>query len=189
MKRTWFSIALGGIVLAAGVQRAGAQALVSSPVRFGLLGGATTPLSTLSDVAKTGWHAGALLDLGLPLVPLGFRIDGEWHQFGTKQLADGSSSKQRVISGTLDAVYNLGAAPIVKPYLIAGVGLYNVHSTVDVPIVGEATNTQTKFGVNAGLGLRVQLTGFSTFAEARWHDVFTKGNSIQMVPISVGFTF
>jgi hypothetical protein len=54
---------------------------------------------------------------------------------------------------------------------------------------GDDSNSQTKFGLNAGAGLRFQLTGFSTFIEARWHTIFTEGRNAQMVPITVGITF
>ena len=60
--------------------------LASSPARFGLVGGGTFPIGNLSNVASSGWHAGALVDLGLPLVPLGFRVEGAWHQLGSKDL-------------------------------------------------------------------------------------------------------
>ena len=53
----------------------------------------------------------------------------------------------------------------------------------------DASRSQTKFGLNAGAGLRFQLTGFSTFIEARWHTAFTGGEHTQFVPISVGITF
>ncbi|HEU4586637.1 MAG TPA: hypothetical protein VFR95_12865, partial [Gemmatimonadaceae bacterium] len=54
---------------------------------------------------------------------------------------------------------------------------------------GDADKTQTKFGLNAGAGLRFQLTGFSTFVEARWHTIFTEGKNTQVIPISVGISF
>jgi opacity protein-like surface antigen len=167
--------------------------LASSPMRFGIVGGGTFPVGNLSDVASSGWHGGALVDLGLPLVPLGFRVEGAWHQLGSKDqvVPDGAggsetvSSKARVIAVTLNATYAFGPQPIIKPYIIGGVGGYNVRfeqSSADA-------FSETRFGINLGAGLKVQLTGFSTFIEARWHDIFTTGTSEQMLPISVGVTF
>ncbi len=161
--------------------------LASSPARFGLVGGGTFPVGNLSDFTSSGWHAGALVDLGLPLVPLGFRVEGTWHQLGSKDTPNGisPSEKARVVAVTLNATYAFGPQPLIKPYIIGGVGGYNVKfepSDAD-------SFSETRFGINLGAGLRVQLTGFSTFAEIRWHDIFTTGSSVQMLPISVGVTF
>lgn len=161
--------------------------LASSPARFGIVGGGTFPIGNLSDVSSSGWHAGALVDLGLPLVPLGFRVEGAWHQLGSKELGGliPESEKARVIAVTLNATYAFGPQPLVKPYIIGGVGGYNVRFEPS----GADSFSETRFGINLGAGLRVQLTGFATFAEIRWHDIFTTGSSVQMLPISVGVTF
>jgi hypothetical protein len=200
MKRMLVNFAVAGTMLAAGAgwgAPLAAQVVVSSPVRFGIMGGATAPVGDFSDVAKTGWNAGVLLDIGLPLVPLGFRVDGTWNQLGDKTLDDGATIKNRFIAGTVDAVYTLNSLAMTKFYLIGGVGVYNFRQKNDnLPIatpggvvLTSTSHTETKFGVNAGAGFRVQLVGFSTFIEARWHDVFTSGTSAQMIPIDVGITF
>jgi hypothetical protein len=183
-------ITVAGVMLAAGGAPLSAQVAVASPVRFGITGGATIPVSDFSDAAKTGWNAGVLLDVGLPLVPIGFRLDGLWHQFSDKDLPDGSVIKNRIIAGTADVVYTFNSLALTKFYAIGGIGVYNVRTELEGGIIpGSTSDTETKFGVNAGLGFRVQLTGFSTFVEARWHDVFTSGQSSQMIPITVGITF
>lgn len=187
MKRMLQSMMAAGALLVLGGAPLAAQAIVGSPIRFGITGGATVPISDLSNVAKTGWNAGALLDIGLPLVPIGFRIDGSWNQLGNKTVA-GDEIKNRIIDGTVNATYTFGSMLPTKFYLIGGVGVYNIKTDVNSGLVS-ATDKATNFGVNAGAGLRFQLTGFSTFIEARWHDVFTKGNNAQMVPVSVGITF
>ncbi|HEY9515329.1 MAG TPA: hypothetical protein VIQ74_06560 [Gemmatimonadaceae bacterium] len=218
-------IAAGLILAAAGSIPLSAQVMLSSPVRFGITGGGTVPVSDFENVSETGWHAGALLDVGLPFVPLGFRVDGVWHQLGEKDLGSGLTSKNRIIDGTVNATYTFGAMAPTKFYLIGGVGVYNLKSEVEgqLPIVNDRrpapsdgfgprvdsgvneargsstsfqvgtsnddSDSQTKFGVNAGAGLRLQLPGLTTFIEARWHSIFTEGKNVQMVPISIGFTF
>ncbi|HEX6533090.1 MAG TPA: outer membrane beta-barrel protein [Gemmatimonadaceae bacterium] len=185
------SVIAAAVLVAASNAPLAAQAIVGSPVRFGIAGGATVPIGDLKDASKTGWHAGALVDIGLPLVPIGFRVDGMWNQLGKKTFADGTEIKNRVIYGTADALYTFGSMLPTKFYLIGGIGVYNLKGEVNnSPVLGtDVSDTQTKFGVNAGAGLRFQLTGFSTFIEARWHDIFTSGSSTQMIPISVGLTF
>ena len=95
--------AVVGVILAAGSAPLSAQVMVTRPVRFGIAGGATLPVSDLKDVSKTGWHAGALLDVGIPLFPLGFRVDAMWNQLGKKDFGD-YSLKHRIIDGTANAV-------------------------------------------------------------------------------------
>jgi hypothetical protein len=197
-----------------------AQVMVSRPVRFGVMGGATVPVSDMSDISKTGWNAGVLVEAGVPLFPWGLRLDAAWNQLGEKDIG-GATVKNRIIDGTLDATYSFGGLSTTKFYLIGGLGVYNMKTDVDVtslnvpddllaqvnqsdgaafarPIAppsrqfvdfGDESNSQTKFGLNAGAGFRFQLTGFSTFVEARWHTIFTEGSNAQMVPITVGITF
>jgi hypothetical protein len=202
MTRTAISAAVLGLVLSATAAPVSAQAIVSSPVRFGIMGGATVPLSDLSDVNKTGWNAGALVTVGVPLVPVSFRVDGQWQQMNGKDLAalggaGGSSpANLRIIDGTANIVYTFGAALPTKFYLIGGVGVYNERfkdPNSDVHADG------TKFGLNGGVGFKFQLTGFATFIEARYHNVIhgsavgdvsdSNASSLQFVPISVGITF
>jgi uncharacterized protein YaiE (UPF0345 family) len=166
------------------------------------MGGATLPLSEFSDANKTGWNAGALLSIGVPLVPVSFRVDGQWHQLSGKDIstlggAGGSSSfpNVRVIDGTANVVYTFGAALPTKFYLIGGAGVYNVRFTD--PNDSDVHASGTKFGLNGGVGFKFQLTGFATFIEARYHNVIhgtavnddTDEKSLQFVPISVGITF
>lgn len=220
MKITIWRTAIAGAMLAAGSAPLSAQVMVSKPVRFGIMGGATVPVSDMGDISKTGWNAGALLEAGVPLFPWGLRVDAMWNQLGKKDF-DGSSIKNRIIDGTVNAVYTFGTMSPVKFYLIGGMGVYNMKTEVEgggnVPVFavtdqesqpsapgisrqlappsrqllegGDSSNSQTKFGLNGGVGFRFQLTGFSTFVEARWHTIFTSGNNAQMVPISVGISF
>ena len=195
MKRTAITAAVLGLILSAAAAPVSAQAIVSSPVRFGIMGGATIPLSDLSDFNKTGWNAGALVTIGVPLVPVSFRIDGQWHQLQAKNDVE-FPADLRIIDGTANVVYTFGAALPTKFYLIGGVGAYNERfkdPASDVSVSG------TKFGLNAGVGFKFQLTGFATFIEARYHNVIHGSDvgdtnsadvrSLQFVPITVGITF
>jgi opacity protein-like surface antigen len=201
MKRTAISAAVLGLVISAAAAPVSAQAVVSSPVRFGIMGGATMPLSDFSDAAKTGWNAGILMNVGVPLVPVSFRVDGQWQQLTGKDQDFGeagiSHDDFRIIDGTANVVYTFGAALPTKFYLIGGAGVYNVRVKNDDL---DLNANSTKFGLNAGVGFKFQLTGFSTFIEARYHNVIhgtdigdtgssSDAKSLQFVPISVGITF
>jgi hypothetical protein len=176
MKRVMtISAALGLMAMTFASAPAAAQ-IVGSPIRFGVMGGASVPVSDFKNVAKTGWNAGALLDIGLPLIPIGFRVDGSWNQFPTKTVGT-TDIKSRIIDGTANVVYTFGPTLPTKFYLIGGVGVYNIKFTTSGSVL-------------------VQLTGFSTFIEARYTNVFSGGNdanggtkSLQYIPITVGITF
>jgi len=191
-----------GLVLSATAAPVSAQAIVSSPVRFGIMGGATVPVGDINgvsfnNVAKTGWNAGALLTVGVPLVPVSFRVDGQWNQLKGKfgNTDGGGTTDFRIIDGTANVVYTFGAALPTKFYLIGGVGAYDEHEHF---LDADVSQDAWKFGLNAGLGFKFQLTGFATFIEARYHNIIhgsqisdtgERANSLQMIPISVGITF
>lgn len=195
MMRSAISAAVLGLVISATAAPVSAQAIVSSPVRFGIMGGATFPMSDLKNVVKTGWNAGALVTIGVPLVPVSFRVDGQWQQLNARA-GIAAPANLRIIDGTANIVYTFGAALPTKFYLIGGAGVYNERfkdPSSDLHADG------TKFGLNGGVGFKFQLTGFATFIEARYHNVIhgtavgsvdaSNAKSLQFVPISVGITF
>jgi opacity protein-like surface antigen len=200
MKRSAINAAVLGLILSAAAAPVSAQAIVSSPIRFGIMGGATVPLSDFSDNAKTGWNAGILMNIGVPLVPVSFRVDGQWQQLTGKDFDAGKGfithDDFRIIDGTANVVYTFGAALPTKFYVIGGLGAYNVRVKNDDL---NANASSTKFGLNAGVGFKFQLTGFATYIEARYHNVIhgtavgdvssDNSKSLQFLPISVGITF
>ena len=155
-------------------------------ISLGVGGGVSLPQGAFSDAFETGWHGMATLAVGVPLVPLGLRVDGAYHRFGGKAALEGlDDQSERVISGTVNATLRL---PIVgspiTPYVIGGGGIYNLGCS------GEVTcGSNSDFGWNAGAGLRLSLLGLNAFAEARYHRVSVTGATVQYVPITVGLFF
>ena len=82
-----------------------------------------------------------------------------------------------------NALVDLTPGESVTPYLLGGLGAFNTKSS-DV-----ANSSSTNFGVQAGAGLNFQLSGFSTFVEAKYVNVFTADNATGYVPITFGFRF
>ena len=164
---------------------------------LGVLGGVSIPTGNLSDGASSGWHGGAFIGLN-PGLPISFRIEGVVHDFGTKSVspATGVTVKDHgvIINANLDGVWHFPTTGMLQPYLIAGGGVYDVGNTASCSATGSGSCTGFKkgkatlnrFGINGGAGVNLKLSGLAVFAEARYHDVFTSGNSSQMVPISVG---
>jgi len=153
----------------------------SNPVALGVFAGASIPTGAFSDFAASGWHIGALLQWSSPTAPIGVRADGAYHKFGDKNDAGIFPS---LLNATLDGTLTFSTSSTVRPYILAGGGVYSQRA--------RDQDSQTKFGVNGGIGILVPLSGFSTMIEGRYHIIFdkTEGTSNSaFIPISVGLMF
>ena len=145
----------------------------------GLAAGATFPIGDLGDATSTGFHAlGTLLVSGTATTPLGLRIDGMYNSLSGKR--PGPDVNVWTVNGNL--VYAFPGGMTATPYLIVGAGWYN--SKAD-----DAEEGSNDIGINAGIGVRFALSGFSTFAEARFHNIFSDPNSSQFIPLTFGILF
>jgi hypothetical protein len=157
-----------------------ASAQSTKPVSLGISAGAAIPVSDIGDDYNTGWNATVSLGLNSVGTPLGIRFDGMYNSFGAK---DGVDLRDYKIAGAnANIVYALPGTGI-RPYLIGGAGIYGLK--YDVP----DRDWTTKFGVNGGIGASFPLSGFNTFAEARFHHVFTDVGTIQFIPVTFGISF
>jgi opacity protein-like surface antigen len=127
---------------------------------------------------SVGWQGMALVEFKLPSERIGLRVDGTYGQndANAKRRADliafgtfGTSvdEKIRLLSASADLMYVLRPSPIVKPYLLVGIGLYNVKlSITSSPVTMETAFT--KVGWNAGGGVRYGVGRTTLFLEARY---------------------
>jgi hypothetical protein len=164
-------------------------ARAQSPISLGLAGGVALPLSSFNDDVIPGWRALGTLSLGVPMIPLGLRLDGAYDQFALESAPPGSTSRstghRRIASFTVNPTYRLPfSAPLVSPYLIGGGGSYNVGCGGEI-----SCESSTYFGWNAGFGLRFGTLGIHAFAEARYHHVNVSGSGVQYVPVTFGLIF
>lgn len=169
----------------------GAQAAHAQAMSFGFGGGVVVPTGTLSDGNSTGYSGSALVRVQPPMSPIGFQVDAFYTRFGLEGGLDGHS---RMIGGTANAVVAFPGASMARPYLIGGVGLYNGKTTVQG--LG-STQSQTKFGLNAGAGFDFGLGKAKLYAEGRFHAIMkgvtdgTTGDekTAYMIPLTVGLRF
>jgi opacity protein-like surface antigen len=170
--------------------------LVSAPTlsaqgaEFALGGGVGIPLGAFDDAVKIGWHGLAAVSFVPNQWPVGIQIDGQYQQYKI----DGSESlKDRFIMGTANVVFKFKTSEetSIRPYLIGGGGVYNFKTTGtdDLGGVIDTDNSTTKFGLNAGAGFDIKAGGVGFFAEGRFHDVFTEGENVKFIPITVGVRF
>lgn len=166
-------------------------ALVSAQsARFGVGGGLVAPLSDYKDADKAGWQATANVEFGIPLSPVGVRVDGLYGQ--TKHQDIGTSpvdGKTRLIGGLASVVWSVPIpAPMVKPYVLVGGGFYNVKITLP-SAVPPVDNSESKFAYAFGGGLKVGVGPARFFVEGRYVSIQTSGVSTKFIPVTVGVTF
>ena len=164
--------------------------LLSSPAlhaqgaEFSLGGGLGIPVGTFDDLVKIGWHGTAAVSFVPQRWPVGVQIDGSFSQFSDETAFD---IKNQLIYGTANAVYKFQSSEDsrFRPYLIGGGGVYNSKATGSDALDGSST----KFGINLGAGFDFKTGSAGLFMEGRFHDVFTDGDNLKFIPITVGVRF
>ena len=179
MRKSRVAVAVIALLAAAGT--ASAQvATILKPVQIGVAVGGALPLSDFGKSFNSGFNVTGTMAINVPLLPVGFRIDAAYNQFGAK----GTSNINAKIAGVSgNAVFSVPGAVIVSPYLIGGVGYYRVSSSATGSVAAN------DFGFNVGAGVKVPLVVFSTFIEARYTRVSESGGSMSFVPVTVGVMF
>ena len=156
-------------------------AVASAQIGFGVAAGAAFPMGDLSNSYSSGYHVQASVNISPPVLPIGFRIDGSLDNFAQKGSGTTSGS-YRVAGVGGNVLLGLGGVPLLGPYVLAGVGFYNLNSS----LTGGSIN---KPGANVGAGFRFGLGSMGAFAEARYHYINTDGGSTQFVPVMFGVSF
>ena len=190
-----------GIALCAAIPAAShAQSTMSRPISFGVTAGASVPVGDFGDGNDVGFTVGAHLLLAPSSLPaLGFRGDvtyDRWKYNGIgSSIVDGNTSTIGVMG---NVILKSSAAMAIKPYVIGGVGLLSSKGTASVTVGGVTASTggdrENNLGLQAGGGLEFQLSGFTTFIEAKFVNAFAKdGNdnrqNINWIPITFGIRF
>ncbi len=156
-------------------------ARAQSSISLSLAGGATAGVGNLYDTTDLGYNVAAGLNFGARN-PIGVRAEIGYNGLGFKN----TSTQLRILTGTANLVYNL-ATTGDAPYLIGGVGAYNTRLAN-----GSISTDNTVAGINVGGGLRFQLSGLSTFFEARYNKMLGNGTGYtdgQFIPITFGIMF
>ena len=173
-------IYVGGIALVMALATISDSAQAQRRTSAGFAAGASFPVGDLGDGVSTGFHVlGTLSVSGTASSPLGFRFDGMYNGLSGK--SSGPDVKVWTVNGNL--VYAFPGGMTATPYIIAGAGWYNSKADED------GAESSNDFGINAGIGARFALSGFSTFAEVRFHNIFSDPNSGQFIPLTFGILF
>jgi opacity protein-like surface antigen len=164
-------------------------------VSIGLGGGVTVPVSDAKDAFKNGFNGQGFVRLNLHFLPVSPRLDFTFSKFDLDDAKVGTTGTGQVLAGLANLqMYLIHGGPI-RPYIVAGVGAYNVKTEIDASgAASEQEISDTRFGVNGGAGLVIKLPVVSLYAEGRVDNVFTdKGlidsDQIQVVPVSFGLVY
>ena len=169
-------------------------------VQIGLGGGAVIPRTNAryQDVL-TGAAGQAYLLLRLAPGFPAFRLGADFSRMkfgearsGFAQQTLGSTRTQ--LGGIASLRFDLLPGP-VRPYVLAGVGAFNIRDALAKGAVSDSTFTTTKIGVDGGAGLSFRMGRIAGFVETRITNVYTKDQglintkSIQAFPVTFGLIF
>jgi hypothetical protein len=162
----------------------------------GILGaGLSVPVGDFADENIGAAQAGGGTALiGAEWLPagrnVGLRVDGDFSQFCTTSCDESGGDldiKYQVLNANVSGLLELpmGATGNVRPYVLAGMGVYN-HKLRGDDVPSGADDSQTDFGLSGGVGLNFDVGRFGLFAEGRFHNVFADGTDLQYIPVMVG---
>ncbi len=178
MNRLIIATTLAGLAIAVPSKDASAQGY--NPFQIGGAVGAAIPIGDLGNTANTGYNVTLALGYKPAASPLGFRFDAAYNEFGF----EGGGGNFNIPSFTANLVYDLPSGGF-SPYLIGGAGLYRPSASA----TGFGSASENRFGFNAGGGVKMPLSGFHVFAEARYNYVSADGGNLSFIPITIGLMF
>lgn len=167
-------------------------------VGFG--GGASVPVSDAKDAFKNGVHGQGWVSLAPHLLPISVRATFGYEKLDIKAASGvggtySGTPTGTVLSGLGNITYGFPLGP-VKPYLLAGVGAFNLEA--DDGAGGSTSKTQ--FGINGGVGVELKLGQISAYLEGRMENIYTDkglnaalGNptdfKTQIIPVTFGISY
>ena len=159
----------------------GASRLSAQGPRFSLGGGLTIPAGGYGTADGAGWHilGAALVPLSLPHLAL--RVDAMYGRTPREGLETGHTTLAGAIASVVWRLRRAG--PNVRPYVLSGLGVYNVGVTR----AGLASTSRTGIAWSGGAGVSVLGVGPAlAFVEARFVTIRASGGATNLFPISAG---
>jgi opacity protein-like surface antigen len=171
---------------------AAAQDATTKTLSFGVSGGASLPIGDVGDFYNTGFNVTGHLLLSPASIPkLGFRADVSFDSWKAKEiLGVDPDVSLRNIGVSASAIFKSSNPMSIKPYVLGGLGVHNAKASGSFGGTGSgSTESETNVGVQAGGGLEFQLSGFTTFLEAKFVNSFTESKSTTWIPVTFGIRF
>jgi opacity protein-like surface antigen len=181
------------IVLASSSSAASAQVgLAHHFVTLGVGGGMSVPVSDASDAFKSGFNVQGFARLNVPKLPVIPRFDLNFSRFDLDDTQIGVPGTSQIIAGLANLQISVLPLGPVRPYVIAGLGAYNLN--VKTEGTSPTSVSDTRFGINGGAGVALQFGKINGYVEGRVDNVYTEkgmidSQQIQVVPVTFGLTF
>lgn len=168
-------------------------------ISFGIGGGVSVPVKDADEAFENGFNGQGFLRFNLRMLPIQPRLDFTFSKFDLDDAKVALPGTGQIMAGLANFQIYLSQSGPIRPYIVAGVGAYNIKTQTDAlssqgpPVPLETSDT--RFGVNAGGGLVIKLGSFvSLYAEGRVDNVYTEEglietDQIQVVPVSFGIVF
>ncbi|HZI89563.1 MAG TPA: outer membrane beta-barrel protein [Candidatus Polarisedimenticolia bacterium] len=169
---------------------------VGHPIQIGFGGGASIPVSDAKDAFHKGWHGSGIIRLNVPMMPFGLQGNFTYNHFKLDEQNVGFPGSGRILSGIADARFSLPIPGPIKPYLLAGVGTYNIKADPEGS-GAPSTDSVTKFGINGGGGVTLDFPGLPihAFLEGKVENIYTDEGlnqavvsdfKTQIIPVTFG---
>jgi len=193
-------LGLAALAIVAAVTLFDAPAHAAGPLSLGLGGGFTMPVGDSKDALKNGFHLRGIAEAHLPMIPMGLRAALGYQKLDLKDLAAAagySNGQSSIVSGLAGFTFSLISVGPVRPYVTASLGAFHVKGEVDSSST-TITKSQTKFGIDGGVGVKLGMGGLKGFAEARvenlytdqgWNPAVSNLKTARFIPITFGIQF
>ena len=152
-----------------------------TPVRLGLGGGFTLPVGDIGELTSGGINLAASLAWDPAILPVGFDVEGTYHNFAPKDDAERNSHVLSVTGGIRIPI----AGTLGEPYLMAGIGYYNTQG----PATG-ATDAERDIGGYGGVGIKFRTKKMQMHLKASFHEIIAekdgtgRSRSRELIPIT-----
>jgi len=155
----------------------------------GVSGGVSVPMGDLADAVDMGYNVTGHIYYTRSTTKLGFRGDVGYDSWEGKGGSAAYDANRSSLSFVANGTFSFGeSTAAMRPYVLVGAGMYNTKLSSEAAGV-ESSSKSTDAGIQGGLGLTFKLSGFNTFLEARYVNVFSEGSSTSFAPIVFGIRF
>lgn len=192
MTRTVRAIAVLVVLVSSPLAAWAQVGLAKRFVTVGVGGGMSVPVTDAGDAFKNGFNVQGFARLNPPKLPVMPRFDLNFSRFDLDNAQVGVPGTSQILAGLANLQLSVLPLGPLQPYVIAGLGAYNLKTETEG--VSPTSVTKTRFGINGGAGVALHLGMINGYIEGRIDNVFTeKGvidtDQIQLVPVTFGLTF
>ena len=192
MKTVIRSMVVLAVLVSIPVAASAQVGLAKRLVTVGVGGGMSVPVSDAGDAFNNGFNVQGFARLNVPKLPVMPRFDLNFSRLAIDESQVGIPGTQQILSGLANLQISVLPLGPVRPYVVAGLGVYNLKTETEG--VTPTSVSKTHFGINGGAGVALHLGMINGFIEGRVDNVYTEegaidANQVQFIPVTFGLTF